>query len=406
MSEELDFVLQRLGDEDRPVRNISLAPLSGLTRDQMSLFRSVWVDLKAERRFEVIAELVEQAEANVHLNFCTVLRNCLHDADARVRKLAVEGLWEDCKPDLVSPLVSLLEGDPSTEVRAAAAISLGRFVLMGELGEISESAGSQAAAALRAAWFRPQEVNEVRRRALEGMAYTDEPDVQEFIRNAYYDEDEQMRQSAVFAMGSSGDRRWSKSVLTELGSPDAAMRFEAASAAGELALSGAVRPLVRLLDDPDSSVREAAALALGQIGGPQARRALQAVAAGEDERLAQAAEDALQELSFNSETADQPLLDFSDALAPKAGAALDDADDDEAGGEEAVDGSGLFRAYADGFAVDEDSLLDEGFDGEDLYGDDDDGDGDEDDLDDGGEHENWDDDDEDEGAVDEAEDWN
>lgn len=406
MSEELDFVLQRLGDEDRPVRNISLAPLSGLTRDQMSLFRSVWADLKAERRFEVMAELVEQAEANVHLNFCTVLRDCLRDADARVRKLAVEGLWEDRKLDLVSPLVSLLEGDSSTEVRAAAAISLSRFVLMGELGEISESAGSQAAAALRAAWFRPQEVNEVRRRALEGMAYTDEPDVQEFIRNAYYDEDEQMRQSAVFAMGSSGDRRWSKSVLTELGSPDAAMRFEAASAAGELALSGAMRPLVRLLDDPDSSVREAAALALGQIGGPQARRALQAVAAGEDERLAQAAEDALQELSFNSETADQPLLDFSGALAPKAGAALDDADDDEAGGEEAIDGSGLFRAYADGFAVDEDSLLDERFDGEDLYGDDDDVDGDEDDLDNDGEYENWDDDDEDEGEVDEAEDWN
>src|SRR5665811_2070258 len=106
--------------------------------------------------------------------------------------MCIRDRWEDCKPDLVSPLVSLLEGDPSTEVRAAAAISLGRFVLMGELGEISESAGSQAAAALRAAWFRPQEVNEVRRRALEGMVYTDEPDVQEFIRNAYYDEDEQM----------------------------------------------------------------------------------------------------------------------------------------------------------------------------------------------------------------------
>ena len=201
MSEELEFVLQRLGDEDRPVRSISLAPLSDLTRDQMSLFRLAWGDLKAERRFEVTAELVEQAEANVHLNFCTVLRDCLRDTDARVRKLAVEGLWEDCKPNLVSPLVSLLEGDPSTEVRAAAAISLSRFVLMGELGEIAEAAGTQAEAALRAAWFRPHEVNEVRRRALEGMAYTDKPDVQEFIRNAYYDEDEQMRQSAVFAIG-------------------------------------------------------------------------------------------------------------------------------------------------------------------------------------------------------------
>jgi HEAT repeat protein len=385
MSEELDFVLQRLGDEDRPVRNISLAPLSDLTRDQLALFRAAWADLRAERRFEVTSELVEQAEANVHLHFNTVLRDCLRDSDARVRKLALEGLWEDTKPNLVSPLVGLLENDPSTEVRAAAAISLSRFVLMGELGEIAESAGAQAAAELRAAWFRPQEGNEVRRRALEGMAYTDEPDVQEFIRNAYYDEDEQMRQSAVFAMGRSGDRRWTKSVLTELGSPDAAMRFEAASAAGELALSGAVRPLVRLLDDPDSSVREAAALALGQIGGPQARRALENAASGEDERLAQAAEDALQEISFSSETADQPLLDFSGSLAPKTAGAVD-ADDEEESGEAEAYGSKLFRAYADGFgAVDGNSLLDdlgdEGFEDEDSLGDGDyadDGDGDED----------------------------
>ncbi len=403
MSEDFDFVLQRLGDEERPARSISLAPLSDLTREQMNLFRSAWADLKAERRFEVTVELVEQAEANVHLNFSTVLRDCLRDTDARVRKLAVDGLWEDSKPNLVSPLVNLLESDPSTEVRAAAAISLSRFVLMGELGDISERVGAQAAEALRAAWFRTHEVNEVRRRALEGMAYTDEPDVQEFILNAYYDEDEQMRQSAVFAMGRSGERRWARPVLTELGSPDAPMRFEAASAAGELALSGAVRPLVRLLDDPDSNVRESAALALGQIGGPQARRALQAVAAGEDERLAQAAEDALQEISFNSETADQPLLDFSNVLGPKAGAeagGVDAADEDEIGFDETLTGSGLFGAYADGFAVDEDSLLEEGFDGEGLglY---DDEDGDEDDE---GAYADWDDDDE-TGEYDEADGW-
>jgi hypothetical protein len=393
MSEELEFVLNRLGDESRPARTIGLAPLSDLSREQMRLFRSAWADLRVERRFELTTEFVEQAEANVHLNFCAILRDCLADADARVRKLAVEGLWEDCRPNLVEPLVGLLENDPSVEVRAAAAVSLGRFVLLGELGEIAERIGMQAARALRATWFGPREVNEVRRRALEGMAYTAEPDVEEFIRNAYYDEDELMRQSAVFAMGRSGDRRWARPVLQELSSPDAAMRFEAAAAAGELGLSGAVRPLIRMLDDPDSSVREAAALALGQVGGPEARRALQASAAGVDERLAQAAEEALQELSFNSEGADQPLFDFAGAAPAPNGLRGDDGDEDAFVDEEDLD-FGL-DAADDSLFDDEDDLddLDDGYDEDDV-----DADGlDEDDEDD----DNW----ADEDGDDDDEDW-
>ncbi len=149
------------------------------------------------------------------------------------------------------------------------------------------------------------------------------------------------------------------------------MRFEAATAAGELGLTGGVRPLIRLLDDPDSSVREAAALALGQIGGPEAKRALQASAAGADERLAQAAEEALQELSFNSEGADQPLFDFRGTAAAGSGSAADE-EDDVAPEAEAAYGGRLFAAYADGFA-DEDGVSydDEGLLGDDLGGEDD-----------------------------------
>jgi hypothetical protein len=117
-------------------------------------------------------------------------------------------------------------------------------------------------------------------------------------------------------MGRSADKRWAKYVLAELDSHDAAMRFEAATAAGELALAAAVDPLIRLMDDPDSSVRGAAAMALGEIGGPAARRALEAAARNNDEVLAAAAEDALETLSFNSGSMNDAIFDFSGKQLP------------------------------------------------------------------------------------------
>ena len=310
MQKEFEFTLEQLADESRPVRTINLAHLSDLPRDLAEHFRGVWPGFSPARRLDLVSSFVEQAEANIHLNFHMILRDCLADTDAQVRRLAVEGLWEDERPSLIDPLVTLLAEDPAAEVRAAAASLLGQFVLLGALGEIDEVHAVRAEQALRTAWFRPREVTQVRRRALEGLAYTSEPDVHGLIDVAYFDEDPLMRQSAVLAMGRSADWRWEKFVLGELNSGEAAMRFEAAFAAGELILKAAVHQLIRLLDDVDGDVREAAALALGKIGGRDAMSALQAVLVSGDERLVDAAGDALDELYFNRGDFDDVLMDF------------------------------------------------------------------------------------------------
>jgi HEAT repeat protein len=310
--DELAFTLDRLRDESKPVRTTNLASLSDLSRSQAGQFRAAWATFSPARRLELISLMVEQAEANVRLNFHAILRECLNDPDPRVRKLAVDGLWEDERSSLVGLLVPLLASDPASEVRAAAAIVLGQFVLLGVLGETAPGPAAEAEQALRTAWFDPGEVTEVRRRALEGLACTDAADVIEFIDTAYYDESELMRQSAVFAMGRTADPRWGRFVLAELTSHNPAMRFEAAHSAGELALTAAVKPLIRLLDDVDGNVREAAALSLGQIGGLEARRALEHAVLGDDERLAEAATDALQELAFNSGVRVDLLLEYPD----------------------------------------------------------------------------------------------
>jgi hypothetical protein len=312
MANQLASFLEQLRDENRPVRSLDLAAVSDLSRDQVAEFRAGWDVLRPARRLELMTVMVEQAETNIHLNFHAALRACLTDADAQIRRLAVEGLWEDERVNLIRPLTGLLAHDPAAEVRAASATSLGRFVLLGVLGEIDEEPAKEAAEALRAAWHRAGEPVSVRRRALEGLSHSEAPDLHDLISSAYYDDDALMRQSALFAMGRSANPRWNKIVLAELSSRDAAIRFEAAGAAGEMALRAAVQPLIQRLDDPDKDVREAAALALGKIGGPAARRALERLVGGDDERLAEAAEEALAELSFSSERLDDVLLDYSD----------------------------------------------------------------------------------------------
>ncbi len=326
----LEVLLQQLADESRAVRTINLVGLSDLRRHEAAAVYTTLSGLSARRRLEVVRAMTEQAEANVHLNFLAILRECLADSEPEVRRLAIDGLWEDERPNLIVPLARLLAEDTSAEVRAAAAISLGRFILLGVLGEISDSYAQSAAQAMRAAWARPGEVTEVRRRALEGLAYTDEDGIEELIEAAYYDEDDRMRQSAVFAMGRTADRRWARHVLTELKSHDPAMRYEAAGAAGELALTAAVKPLVQLLDDTDSAVREMAAAALGKIGGPQARRALEACLNSSDRSLAEAAADALDELTFNSDDLETLLMDYSPRNGRQALAVEDtpDAEDE------------------------------------------------------------------------------
>ncbi len=361
MTQEFDSLLVQLADENQPVRSIDIFPLSDLARERLPDFEAAWHALSAPRRLELIGAMVEQAETNIHFNFHAILRTLLGDPEARVRRLAVEGLWEDEKTHLIPSLVGLLCDDPSAEVRATAATSLGRYVLLGVLGDIREEPAMSAQQALLRAWSRVGETNDVRRRALESLAYGNPSGLNEMIRNAYYDDDAAMRQSAVFAMGRTTDARWSRYVLEELQSHEPAMRFEAAQAAGEMGLKAAVQLLIQCVDDIDASVRQAAISALGKIGGPAAKRALQALLQFDDEVLVQAAEDALDELNFGSSAEADALPRLAQDAPDSDGSSeeLDDLDEFDDDWESSLeDDRDLDDDFEAGFDMDENEDLD------------------------------------------------
>lgn len=300
--------LEEILSPDHDLVRIDLAALSNLSPAQLAQFQAVWQEISHERRQDLAAALLELSEDRFDITFNDIFRWMLEDHDARVRSLAIEGLWEDTNVRQITPLISLLRTDPAASVRAAAALSLGRFVLLGELEEIDVQAATRVEDALRRAYDTDEFDPTVRRRLLESLAYSGEDDIEEIILEAYQSDDPTLQVSAVFAMGRNASKRWRPFVMAELSSDDDAIRFEAVRASGELNLKSAVPDLIDLLGESDVELRDSAIWALGQIGGQQARRALRACAKSDDEDMREAALESLAELELFADLDDLGTL--------------------------------------------------------------------------------------------------
>ncbi len=302
MSRELTQALDRLRDEQHVISPKTLRALSDLNRSELLDLQSVWGQISIPRRQALLADLVAYAEEHIEVSYNLFLRWLLEDDDPLIRQMAISGLWEDNDDTLVSLLASMLLHDPASDVRAGAAHALGRFVLLGELGEASPAAAALAVDTLLASLDHASEEAGVRRLVVEAIAYASEPDVRPIVQRAYADSDITMRASAVHAMGNTGDAYWWPQVQDELDSPNPAMRAQAAYAAGEIEVADAVPQLLGLVDDPEEDVRMAAVSALGRIGGPKARQTLLRLAKDDDQVLSEVARDALSELEFSAMT--------------------------------------------------------------------------------------------------------
>jgi len=292
---ELADLMEQLGDSKQPIRFSRLYALSDLSGERWALFREAWGHFSIEVRRGLIKSLVELAEASFEVSFAAILRSCLDDPDDIVRAAAIDGLWECEDVTLIGPFLSTLRSDPSVLARTAAAVGLGRFVLAGELERLEQPIHDRIVADLLTVLHLPDESVDVRRRAIESVSYACTAEVLDALEEAYAADDERMRLSALVGMGRSCDERWRTIILTELGSPSPAMRYQAAWASGELQLRAAIPRLAPLMDDPDTQVRDAAIWALGQIGGPRARAILRAAYETADEDIRTALEDALAE---------------------------------------------------------------------------------------------------------------
>jgi hypothetical protein len=271
--------------------------LSGLSPDEIDQVRPVWLSLDDERRQKLMRQIADLSEVDFELDYGAFGLFALDDPSAEVRQAAIDTLWIDISATFMSRLMNMAETDHADTVRAAAMSELGRFILMGEYEELPEKEARRAQDTALAAWNNKAEDFHVRRRALEALANGSHEIVPAAILEAYNSPELLMKVSAVFAMGRTCNSHWADLVMTELGSSEPEIQFEAARAAGELGLAKSVRYLSVLALQRDTEIREVAVWSLGEIGGEKAIHTLTELAElaeeHEDDDFLELVEDAL-----------------------------------------------------------------------------------------------------------------
>jgi HEAT repeat protein len=300
----VEQTIAKLADPEKQLSDSWLTDLSGLNSAELKPLEQAWHTIEPKRRRQIIYRLVELTEDNFELDFDDIFKERLKDEDAGVRSKAIEGLWENEEASLIEPLIDLLEKDGSEEVQAAAATALGKFALLAELEKLRPNYREKVSRSLLSVIKDQNKPVEVKRRALEAAAPLTLPQMKKAIAEAYQSDNNQLKISALFAMGKSGNTSWLPILLKELTSKDAEIRYEAAGACGELGEEEAASYLCEMVNDPDIEDRLAAIQALGKIGGPEAKGCLEKCLNHPDESIQRAAEESLSQL----EAEEDPLF--------------------------------------------------------------------------------------------------
>lgn len=293
--------LNKIVDAEQPFTLSTLYVLSNLEPEAQAEFEAVWPTTALERRRRIAGSLQELAEEDIELEFSSIFHFLLKDIDPQVRIEAIEGLWEDETRQFLGRLLDIVEHDPANDVREKAAITLGHFCYLAELGKLPERWVKRLHDTLLELVEHKKLPIEVERRLVEDLGYfANDPRVTKIISEAYNDDDDQLQASALRAMGRNMDTRWIPEVGKEMSNDEPALRYEAATAAGEMSSAELLPSVLKLANDEDMEVRLAAIWAIGQIGGPEASRVLKELTSDKREAVREAAQEALTEVTFNA----------------------------------------------------------------------------------------------------------
>jgi HEAT repeat protein len=303
-------VVDALLDESKPFPARYLIRFSDMGPVELKKILSTWPQVSTHRKHTLLEDLEDLAEADTLTSFDDLARSLLADPDPKVRTRAIRLLWECEDPNLVPVYLNMMNHDEADEVQAAAANALGPFVLLGELDKLPLDIHHKAVDQLLAV-VASNKKNLVRRRALESLGYSGNPEVIPLIEAAYNQKNPDWVISALYSMGRSSDNRWKKKVLSQLRSPDEDIRSEAIHACGELEL-GSARPVLLdiLEDEEDQEIRHELVWALSKIGGEGVRPKLEELLEIEEEDdEADFIEEALEILSFTEDVGNFSMID-------------------------------------------------------------------------------------------------
>lgn len=222
---------QALLDVNTPLAAAYLYRLSDLSDRDLAEIKSFWHEIPIWRKQALMEDIEEMSENDPLLSYENLSLFALSDPDARVRELAIRSLAYYEQPDFLNTLLEMLKNDQSPEVRAAAAFALGKFVFLGEIDELAEERLHEVEDRLIQT-FSSNDTLLVRRSALEALGFSSRPEVEAFVREAYYSNNRDLIASSLVAMGRSVDSEWTPLVEAMLDHEDPVIRYEAAGRLG------------------------------------------------------------------------------------------------------------------------------------------------------------------------------
>ena len=292
----LERCLRDIANEGALLAYAALIELSDLSASELGRFERVWTNVPTPRRLKVIERLVEMGEENPQFDFCAVFKLAARDPHETVQEKAISGFWEFEDRSIIPLLLDILGSDTYCQVRASAATALGKFACLAQDGKILSKDAQTVQDALMAVLQNEENPLDVRRRALEAVSPFNTPRIQEYVRWAFHSDDQSLKCSSLYAMGKTQDRSWLPAIIAALKGGSSPLRFEAASACGELVEEETVPHLIPLLEDEDLEVQLAAAASIGKIGGTLAKRVLLRCVRTGDPAVKDAAQEALEEM--------------------------------------------------------------------------------------------------------------
>ena len=270
----LESFLEALAEDANEVDLGDFFEASGLLPEELVIFARAWFGFTVENQRWIIATMAELTEDSSEVDFSAVFRMCLKDKDEEVLEKAIEGLWEDEDRAIIPGLIQVLHSDKSPQVRAAAAVALGKFPALVQEGKLLAKDGDSILESLMDILKDSGQPLEVVRRSMEAVAPFNTPDIRKFVTRAYKGDELLLKSSSIYAMGRTGEVCLLPVIIKELQTAEPSIRYESAHACAELGDEDAVPHLVALLDDDDYQVQLAGISALGKIGGPLAKKVL------------------------------------------------------------------------------------------------------------------------------------
>lgn len=302
MTQKTSFqdVLDTLLDSKKSIPQGHLKLYSDLDPKSLQLFLDAWRNVPLNRKHLLLDKLGEYFEEDTLVSYEEIGGALLNDADAEVRVGAIRLLAESQDPKLVEKILDIFLIDSETAPRLTALILLGEFLLLGEYEKINEKLEHEIEDALISV-IRSEDNPDLRRRALEILAFSSREEAPALIESAFERIDPAWVASALRAMGHSQDERWNGDVIDKLLDEEPLIKSAAVEAAGMLAIQESAPILIQILDDEEQedAVIVAAIWSLSQIGGDEARTYLVGLAdQTDDEELSDFLEEAIENLDF------------------------------------------------------------------------------------------------------------